>query len=77
MIEYKLYSEIGKDCEIADGFFEHWPDPPDKPVHKRIMENSYKTVVATDSDKKLIVGFLNILSDGVLSAYIPLFEVIP
>jgi ribosomal protein S18 acetylase RimI-like enzyme len=77
MIEYKLYSEIGKDYEIADGFFEDWPDPPDKTEHKRIMVNSFKTVVATDSDKKLIIGFLNIISDGVLSAYIPLFEIVP
>lgn len=76
MIEYKLYSEVKGEYEIVDGFFEGWVNPPSKAVHKKIMENSYKTVVAVDTEKRHIVGFINIISDGVMAAYIPMLEVI-
>lgn len=33
--------------------------------------------MAIDDDKKEIVGFINVVSDRVLTAYIPLLEVIP
>ncbi len=75
MIEYKLYTKELEKMEIADGFFQHWPNPPDKNGHRRILEKSYKSVVAIHENK--IIGFVNIISDGVLSAYIPLLEVIP
>ena len=76
-IDYRVYSKALHDLEISDGFFAGWPNPPDKHVHRRILEESYKAVVAIDKEKNAIIGFINIISDGVLSAYLPLLEVIP
>ncbi len=75
MIEYKLYSKQLEQLEIADGFFEGWPNCPDKATHRKILENSYKSIVAIANQQ--IIGFINIVSDGVLCAYFPLLEVIP
>lgn len=77
MIKYSVYSEELINMKIGDGFFEGWRNPPDKKTHREILSNSYKSFVAIDDDKKEIVGFINVVSDGVLTAYIPLLEVIP
>lgn len=77
LITYKLYSDDLGEVEIEDGFFDGWPNPPSKDKHKLILENSYKSIVAIDNNTKKIIGFINAVSDGVLSAYIPLLEVIP
>ncbi len=75
MIEYKIYSSELSKLEIADGFFENWHKKPDKLKHKEILLRSYKSIVAVYNNE--IIGFINIISDGILSAYIPLLEVIP
>lgn len=77
MIEIKQYSDQLKTMSIANGFFEGWPNPPSKEIHRKILENSYAAFVAIDPLTKKIIGFINIISDGVLSAYVPLLEVIP
>lgn len=77
MIKYSVYSDKLADIKISDGFFEGWPNPPDKKTHRKILSNSYKSFVAIDEEKQEIVGFINVISDGVLTAYIPLLEVIP
>ena len=74
MIAYKQYSAAMESVEIADGFFDGWPNPPSKAVHRKILLGSYLSVVAIDNER--IVGFINVVSDGVLSAYIPLLEVV-
>lgn len=74
MITYKQYNEEMGSLEIADGFFKGWPNPPGKAVHRKILLNSYMSFVAIERDR--IVGFINVISDGVLSAYIPLLEVV-
>lgn len=74
MITYKQYSAAMESVEIADGFFGGWPNPPSKSVHRKILLGSYLSVVAIDNER--IVGFINVVSDGVLSAYIPLLEVV-
>jgi ribosomal protein S18 acetylase RimI-like enzyme len=58
-----------------NGFFVGWPDPRSKEVFKRILRGSYYVVLVIDENK--LVGFVNSISDGVLSAYIPLLEVLP
>lgn len=73
-ITYKHYMPSRDTVEIADGFFDGWPNPPSKAVHRKILENSYLSIVAIEGNR--IVGFVNIVSDGVLSAYIPLLEVV-
>ncbi len=75
MIKYELYTNDLSNIEIADGFFEGWHKKPNKIIHRKILENSYKSIVAMN--KNTIIGFINIISDGILSAYIPLLEVIP
>lgn len=77
MITVKLFAGNIQQMEIADGFFDGWPNPPSKEGHLRILEQSYKSLVAVDEESNKIVGFINAVSDGVLSAYIPLLEVLP
>ncbi len=57
------------------GFFVGWPDPPTPDTHLRLLRSSYSAIVATDDGR--VVGFITAISDGVLSAYIPLLEVLP
>lgn len=75
MISYKLYSNNLKHLLIGEGFFKDWPNPPTEEKHRQILENSFKSIVAVDENK--IIGFINAISDGILSAYIPLLEVLP
>jgi ribosomal protein S18 acetylase RimI-like enzyme len=57
------------------GFFVGWPNPPSIEVFKKILRGSYYVVLAIE--EKRLVGFVNSISDGILSAYIPLLEVLP
>ena len=57
------------------GFFAGWPNPPDAATHLRLLEDSQHRVLALADDR--VVGFVTAISDGVLSAYIPLLEVLP
>lgn len=77
LILYKIYSANLKHLEIEEGFFEGWPNPPSIEKHKQILANSYKAIVAIDGRNHKIIGFINAISDGILSAYIPLLEVLP
>lgn len=77
MINYRLYYSALDELELADGFFQGWPQHPDKKTHRKILKDSFKSIVAIDAEINQIVGFITIISDGVLSAYIPLLEVIP
>jgi ribosomal protein S18 acetylase RimI-like enzyme len=61
--------------EQLTGFFAGWPNPPSSTKHLKILQNSFKCFVALDG--KRVVGFINAISDEVLSAYIPLLEVLP
>ena len=63
--------------DMLAGFFVGWPNPPDSAAHMRILKCSYCAFVAVDSGCNRVVGFVNAISDGVLSAYIPLLEVLP
>ena len=62
---------------LPNGFFVGWPNPPSPEAHLKILQNSYLSYVAIDTEKGKVVGFINAISDGVLSAYIPLLEVLP
>ncbi|MEI2689386.1 MAG: GNAT family N-acetyltransferase [Anaerolineae bacterium] len=59
------------------GFFVGWPDPPSPETHLAILRRSDAVVLAVDDESAQVVGFVNALSDGVLSAFIPLLEVLP
>jgi ribosomal protein S18 acetylase RimI-like enzyme len=58
------------------GFFETWPYPPAPETHLRILNRSDYVFVAVDEETGQVVGFITAISDGVLSAYIPLLEVL-
>ena len=59
----------------VSGFFVGWPNPPSDQTLKKILTNSQHIYLAIENDK--LVGFINAISDQVLSAYIPLLEVLP
>lgn len=76
MIRYK------QDCTgispgMLQGFFVGWPHPPSPEKHLRILQQSAYLVLAIDDNSGQVVGFVNAISDRVLSAYIPLLEVLP
>jgi len=58
-------------------FFEGWKQFPSPEKLLKILNNSSYKFLALDSNENKVVGFINALSDGVLSAYIPLLEVLP
>ena len=63
---------------LKGGFFEGWPKRPSAAAHLRILRGSDAMSLAIDADDGgVVVGFATAISDGVLSAYIPLLEVLP
>ncbi|WP_309570689.1 GNAT family N-acetyltransferase [Deinococcus sp.] len=56
------------------GFFEGWPTPPSPDTLLRILHASQARAVARLTDGT-VVGLVTAISDGVLSAYLPLVEV--
>ncbi|WP_207655745.1 GNAT family N-acetyltransferase [Vallitalea okinawensis] len=59
------------------GFFVNWPNPPSTEKHYEVLKNSSYIWLALDNETNDIVGFVTAISDNVLSAYIPLLEVLP
>jgi ribosomal protein S18 acetylase RimI-like enzyme len=71
------YTELldGLEPHHLDGFFVGWPNPPSSERRLELLRGSAAVVLARDGER--VVGFVNAISDGVLSAYIPLLEVLP
>lgn len=63
--------------DMLHGFFVDWPNPPSRNAHMGIFKGSYLVWLAVDTEANKVAGFINAISDGVLSAYIPLLEVLP
>ncbi|QOY35465.1 GNAT family N-acetyltransferase [Anaerobacillus isosaccharinicus] len=63
--------------KMLTGFFVGWPNPPAPATHLKLLKNSSHIVLAIDEKTEQVVGFITAISDGVLSAYIPLLEVLP
>lgn len=57
------------------GFFVDWPAPPSPAQHLAVLRGSYRAVIALEEGQ--VVGFVNMISDGVLTAFIPWLEVRP
>jgi ribosomal protein S18 acetylase RimI-like enzyme len=72
--EYRTSAD-GLRPEQLSGFFVGWPSPPSPTQHLALLRGSRHAVVALDGDQ--VVGFVTVLSDGVLMASIPLLEVLP
>ncbi|MFB8373038.1 GNAT family N-acetyltransferase [Paenibacillus taichungensis] len=63
--------------QLSGTFFEGWPNPPSTATFLKLLEKSYAVELAIDEETGNVVGFIQAISDGVLSAYIPLLEVLP
>jgi ribosomal protein S18 acetylase RimI-like enzyme len=59
------------------GFFVGWPNPPTPERHLELLHGSAAVELAREAESGRVVGFATAVSDGVLSAYIPLLEVLP
>lgn len=57
------------------GFFEGWPNKPIYNVLRKSIENADYIVLAIDTEKRKLAGYITALSDDVLAAYIPFLEV--
>ncbi|GGK93862.1 N-acetyltransferase [Planomonospora parontospora subsp. parontospora] len=64
-------------AEQLRGFFVGWPRAASPEQHLAVLRGSHRAVVAVDDGTDRVVGFVNMISDGVLTAYIPWLEVLP
>jgi ribosomal protein S18 acetylase RimI-like enzyme len=76
MIEY-INNLDNVNEEQLEGFFVDWPNPPSKSKHLELLRNSSYIWLALDNKNEKVIGFINAITDQVLSAYIPLLEVLP
>jgi len=60
-----------------EGFFVGWCHPPTPEEHLRILQASDVIALAIDQEADRVIGFVTAITDGVLSAYLPLLEVLP
>ena len=60
-----------------EGFFAEWPERPSPERHLEILRGSDHVVLAREGESGRVLGFVTAISDGVLSAFIPLLEVLP
>ena len=67
----------GVTAEQLEGFFEGWPNPPSPARHLQLLHGSAHVVLAIEAGSDRVLGFINALSDGTLSAFVPLLEVRP
>ena len=65
------------DASMLEGFFVGWPSPPTSKTLLDILRNAYVCELALEKKSGRVVGFIYAISDGILSAYIPLLEVLP
>ena len=75
MIEYAESVGGIEAGQLEEGFFADWPTPPSPERHLELLHGSDHVVLARDGER--VVGFATAISDGVLSAYVPLLEVLP
>jgi predicted N-acetyltransferase YhbS len=63
--------------EHLSGFFVGWPHPPSAATHLELLRRSDEVILAVEDETAQVVGFVTAITDGVLSAFIPLLEVLP
>lgn len=76
MIAYTVRLD-GVERDHLEGFFVGWPKPPSAERHLELLRGSAAVVLAREDPGGRVVGFVTAVSDGVLSAYVPLLEVLP
>jgi GNAT superfamily N-acetyltransferase len=75
VIEFR-YGVDGLRPEQLRGFFVGWPVRPSPDQHLAALRGSYRVVLAVH-ERGEVVGFVNAISDGVATAFIPWLEVLP
>ncbi len=73
-LTYQTTTDGLTEDQLDGDFFEGWLDPPSPATHLRVLEQSDHRVVAVRDGK--VIGFITAISDGVLSAFITLLEVV-
>ena len=76
MISY-IYSAENIHPKQIEGFCVNWQDKLSPKMHLKLLENSDEIVLAIDDETDMVVGFFTAITDKVISAYIPLLEVLP
>lgn len=76
MIKY-VNELTGIEPKDLKGFFVDWPNPLSIEKHYELLDKSDYIHLAIDDESQQVVGFITAISDQVLSAYIPLLEVLP
>jgi ribosomal protein S18 acetylase RimI-like enzyme len=76
MITYSHSTAVIRPDQLT-GFFVDWPKPPTPERHLAILKAASHVVLAIDDTTGRVIGFIYAISDGILSAYIPLLEVLP
>jgi ribosomal protein S18 acetylase RimI-like enzyme len=76
LIQYTTSAD-GLTCDQLQGFFVGWPNPPSLQTHLRVLRASAVVALALNTATGRVVGFATALTDGALSAYVPLLEVLP
>lgn len=62
--------------DLDGGFWDGWPSHPSPERHLELLRGSLAIALAVEEDGR-VVGFANAVGDGVLTAYVPLLEVLP
>ena len=63
--------------DMLGGFFEGWVKPHSNETHLKILKNSDYVLMAIDTEKNKVVGYVTANTDHIQSAFIPLLEVLP
>lgn len=74
-LEYRTTADGLTADQLDGGFFDGWLDPPAPETMLRILDSSDHVVIAVRDEE--VIGFVTAISDGVLSAFITLLEVLP
>lgn len=72
-----IYSLDEVSAADLEGFCVGWAHPLSGERLLHVLRSSYRVIVARDETTGPVVGFIQAISDGVLSAYLPLLEVRP
>ncbi|MDJ0688369.1 MAG: GNAT family N-acetyltransferase [Xenococcaceae cyanobacterium MO_188.B32] len=76
MIRY-IYSADNIKPEQLKGFCVNGQHPLSQKTHLKLLLNSDEIVLAIDDETDKVVGFITAVTDKIISAYIPLLEVLP
>jgi ribosomal protein S18 acetylase RimI-like enzyme len=75
VISYISSADSIRPKQLMGGFFVGWPVKPSPQRHLELLRGSYAVELALDAGH--VIGFATAISDGVISAYIALLEVLP